>query len=41
MYDNLILMVNNFYSVLIIFSSLIFHLQWHTYELVGEVFFFN
>ena len=41
MYDNLILMVNNFYSVLIIFSSLIFHLQWHTCELAGEVFFFN
>ena len=41
MYDNLILMVNNFYSVLIIFSFLIFYLQWHTCELAGEVFFFN
>ena len=36
MYDNLILMVKNFYSVLIIFSSLIFHLQWHTCELASE-----
>ena len=41
MYDNLILKVNNFYSVLIIFSSLIFHQQWHTCELACEVFFFN
>ena len=36
MYDNLILMVKNFCSVLIIFSSLIFHLQWHTCELASE-----
>ena len=36
MYDNLILKVKNFYSVLVIFSSLIFHLQWHTFELASE-----
>ena len=41
MYDNLILIVNSFYIVLIIFISIMFHLQSHTCELAGEVFFFN
>ena len=39
MYDNFILVLNSFYIVLIIF--IMFHLQWHTCELAGEVFFFN
>ena len=41
MYDNLILIVNSFHSVLIILTSLIFQLQWHACELAGEVCFSN
>ena len=41
MYDNLILIVNSFYIVLINFMSIMFHVQWHTSEFAGEVFFFN
>ena len=43
LYDNLILIVNSFYIVLIIFISIMSHLLWHTCtrELAGEVFFFN
>ena len=33
--------INSFYIVLIIFISIMFHLQWNTCELAGEVFFFN
>ena len=40
LYDNLILIVNSFYVVLIIFISIMSHLLWHTCELVGEVFVF-
>ena len=41
MYVNLILIVNSFYIVLIIFVAITFDLQWHTCELADEVFFFN
>ena len=41
MYDNLILIVNSFYIVLIIFVAVTFHLQWHTCELADEIFLFN
>ena len=41
MYDNLTLIANSFHSVLIIFISIMFHLQWHTRELAGQVLFFN
>ena len=37
MYDNLILIVNSFYIVLIIFVSIMFNLQWHTCELACEL----
>ena len=39
MYNNIILIVNSLYIVLINFISIMFHLQWHTCELTGEVFF--
>ena len=41
LYDNLILIVNSFYIVLIIFISIMSHLLWHTCELAGEIFLFN
>ena len=41
MYDNLILIVNSFYIVLIIFVAITFHLQWHTCELADEAFFLS